>query len=99
MITNCENCSQTLARLHASRETPGPAVGEVQHCPDCGDRRFVVHTGPKDCCCQRCEQERNEWTRTFCSCSCGNKRCPNSLDHRYECTGSNEPDQVGVLRG
>lgn len=26
---------------------------------------------------------------------CGNKRCPKSTDHTLECTGSNEPGQVG----
>lgn len=28
---------------------------------------------------------------------CGNKRCPHHKDHRFKCTNSNEPDQVGVL--
>lgn len=28
--------------------------------------------------------------------TCGNKRCPKAEDHRYKCTGSNEPGQVGV---
>lgn len=27
--------------------------------------------------------------------SCGNKRCPRATDHNLECTGSNEPGQVG----
>lgn len=27
--------------------------------------------------------------------TCGNKRCPHGTDHRNECTGSNEPGQVG----
>lgn len=26
---------------------------------------------------------------------CGNKRCPRASDHRYACTGSNEPGQFG----
>jgi len=26
---------------------------------------------------------------------CGNKRCPHSTDHSFECTGSNEPGQTG----
>ena len=26
---------------------------------------------------------------------CGNKRCPHATDHRYTCTGSNEPRQTG----
>lgn len=28
---------------------------------------------------------------------CGNKRCPHHANHRFRCTASNEPDQVGVL--
>lgn len=27
--------------------------------------------------------------------TCGNKRCPRATDHRNECSGSNEPGQVG----
>lgn len=29
--------------------------------------------------------------------TCGNKRCPGAADHRNECSGSNEPGQVGAL--
>lgn len=29
---------------------------------------------------------------------CGNKRCPKAQDHRYLCTNSNEPNQIGTLR-
>jgi hypothetical protein len=29
---------------------------------------------------------------------CGNKRCPHAADHAYECTGSNEPGQIGSIR-
>ena len=28
---------------------------------------------------------------------CGNKRCPRATDHRYECTGSNDPGQEGSI--
>jgi hypothetical protein len=28
---------------------------------------------------------------------CGNKRCPHAEDHRFTCTNSHEPDQVGTL--
>jgi hypothetical protein len=31
--------------------------------------------------------------------TCGNKRCPHAADHRYECSGSNEPNQVPKLIG
>ena len=43
MMTNdCKNCERAACRLMASRDEEGPAKGETQHCPDCGDRRFVV---------------------------------------------------------
>lgn len=28
---------------------------------------------------------------------CGNKRCPHQESHRFKCTNSNEPGQVGEL--
>lgn len=47
------------------------------------------------CGCLTCLKERGEVRVQLCSCSCGNKRCPRSSDHRLECTGSNEPGQPG----
>ena len=38
----CENCARALTRLMASRDEEGPSPGEMQACPDCGDRRWVV---------------------------------------------------------
>lgn len=35
--------------------------------------------------------------RMFLCETCGNKRCPHAADCRLECTGSNEPGQVGSL--
>jgi hypothetical protein len=29
---------------------------------------------------------------------CGNKRCPHAENHAYECTGSNEPGQIGSIQ-
>ena len=29
---------------------------------------------------------------------CGNKRCPKAQDHRYLCSNSNEPNQIGTLK-
>ena len=29
--------------------------------------------------------------------TCGNKRCPRATDHDYECSGSNEPGQLGSV--
>lgn len=31
--------------------------------------------------------------------ACGNKRCPRATDHRFACTGSNEPGQFGSNYG
>jgi hypothetical protein len=31
--------------------------------------------------------------------TCGNKRCPKATDCRLECSGSNEPGQVGSIYG
>ena len=43
MKNNCENCARALRRLFKLKELqPGRPEGETQHCPDCGDRRFVV---------------------------------------------------------
>ena len=43
MTNNCENCARALRRLLKLKELqPGKPEGENQHCPDCGDRRFVV---------------------------------------------------------
>lgn len=35
--------------------------------------------------------------RYFLCETCGNKRCPHAANHRNECTGSNEPGQIGSL--
>ena len=41
-MNDCKNCERAAFCLMASRGKPGPAQGEMQHCPECGDRRFVV---------------------------------------------------------
>ena len=35
----------------------------------------------------------------YCCELCGNKRCPHHSDHRFACTRSNEPGQVGTVVG
>ena len=46
--------------------------------------------------CLQCFKDAGDRPRIMILCStCGNKRCPKAEDHRYKCTGSNEPDQVG----
>lgn len=46
--------------------------------------------------CLQCFKDAGDRPRIMILCStCGNKRCPKAEDHRYKCTGSNDPDQVG----
>ena len=58
------------------------------------------------CTCHRCHSGRMKLiddpiqrmlvNSIFIVCeTCGNKRCPKATDHELECTGSNEPGQVG----
>lgn len=67
--------------------------------------------GAPDCHCLRCDTERWDETRAastdpfasyppdclrmYVCVNCGNKRCPQSDDHRNACSGSNEPGQLG----
>lgn len=56
-------------------------------------------------CCWNCHEELNKdvpfFERPFVGIGgchiCGNKRCPHATDHRFKCTGSNEPGQIGTL--
>lgn len=56
-----------------------------------------------NCYCYNCNKDYTEpgvpipyvYTRMIVCPKCGNKRCPHSTDHRYECTGSNDPGQPG----
>ena len=58
-------------------------------------------TRVEQCDCHQCLRDRGEldkpWyaTRMIVCCKCGNKRCPHANDHRYTCTRSNEPGQIG----
>lgn len=60
--------------------------------------------GPNElraCWCFRCLDApehglNNPTCNTMILCpACGNKRCPRASDHRFACTGSNEPGQFG----
>ena len=81
------------ARLHAAiqRERnlgarPLPALGnsELRACW-CHECLNAPEHGPNNSALQ---------TMILCP-GCGNKRCPRANDHRYACTGSNEPGQFG----
>lgn len=48
-----------------------------------------------DCSCRTCRPITFTDSRFVVCPECGNKRCPHANDHRNDCTGSNEPGQVG----
>lgn len=61
----------------------------------------------EDCTCHQCIKDHDircpdtGWplnsTRMILCPDCGNKRCPKASNHRFDCTNSNEPDQVGTI--
>lgn len=56
------------------------------------------------CRCEACREEKGvsplepqsfaKYFRYACEI-CGNKRCPHHKNHKFKCTGSNEPHQIG----
>ena len=49
--------------------------------------------------CEKCRSDAKAWARYMILCKdCGNKRCPQALDHRYKCSRSNDVGQVGELK-
>lgn len=48
-----------------------------------------------ECWCHTCRPVTIADMRFVVCPECGNKRCPHANDHRYACTGSNEPGQEG----
>jgi hypothetical protein len=74
--------------------------------------QFPTTNAAGECLCQWCCDQRADETGKSIHASmiegdysnfryacevCGCKRCPHHADHRFRCTGSNEPGQVGVL--
>lgn len=53
----------------------------------------------KDCECAKCRRDRGEILaiRMYLCPICGNKRCPHIEWHKYKCTHSNQPDQIGEI--
>lgn len=47
------------------------------------------------CWCRTCRPVTMNDMRFVVCPECGNKRCPHANDHRNDCTGSNEPGQIG----
>lgn len=49
--------------------------------------------------CEQCRSEAGAFRTYMILCpDCGHKRCPQALNHRFQCTQSNETDQVGTLK-
>lgn len=46
--------------------------------------------------CESLEPLRTGLSRFRVCEKCGNKRCPHAFRETYQCTGSNEPNQIGV---
>lgn len=58
----------------------------------------------RQCGCRACAPEPSVLDfgvqlRFYACCKCGNKRCPHATDHRLQCSGSNEPGQIGSVYG
>jgi hypothetical protein len=52
------------------------------------------------CNCHQCRKDRMDDSPLFVVCAeCGNKRCPRATDHKWPCTGSNDPGQPGSIYG
>ncbi|HEX8610216.1 MAG TPA: hypothetical protein VF800_02925 [Telluria sp.] len=47
------------------------------------------------CHCATCHPHELFPNRMILCAMCGNKRCPHAANHRNDCTGSNEPGQIG----
>ncbi len=67
-------------------------------------RRTIEREHPALVCCQSCcdaaikaEPKLMLHTTMICCSMCGNKRCPKAVNHTYQCSGSNELGQKGVV--
>jgi hypothetical protein len=67
-------------------------------------RRTLEREHPALVCCQSCcdaaikaEPKLMLRIAMICCSVCGNKRCPKTVNHHYQCSGSNELGQKGVL--
>lgn len=61
------------------------------------DKKMTVIPNFYDC--RQCQKDLNlPVTRMILCPDCGNKRCPQAINHRFKCTGSNEPDQTNELK-
>lgn len=77
---------------------------EREHLGD-PDKRTGIYAPKEGCQCRACLKGQTvesgfgpipiEMTRMIVCIKCGNKRCPHANDHRNNCSGSNDPGQLG----
>ncbi len=60
-------------------------------------RRALFGTGADYDCAQCCKDANDIQSRMILCPECGNKRCPKAQNHRYSCTASNVPEQIGMF--
>lgn len=91
-------------KAHQWRKFPAPSlerifVAGVPSRPSCDGFAGLSEQAVYACNCERCRTDKGVTAKRMYVCpTCGNKRCPAIQDHRFKCTGSNELDQVGVLK-
>ena len=61
------------------------------------DNNGVISFKEKNCQCLKCSPIKLPNFRLNVCAKCGNKRCPHASDHKYKCTKSNEPNQLGSV--
>jgi hypothetical protein len=93
----CHPVPEHLHTTHYGATEPGSTLEPDYDCP--------VHFAESECPCAACDpgliidgQPIGLASRMSVCPDCGNKRCPKAANHaRWECSGSNETGQVGVL--
>jgi len=49
--------------------------------------------------CEQCRRDAKAIPTYMIVCpDCGNKRCPQAMNHKYKCTSSNDVGQVGEFK-
>lgn len=80
-----QNSNQSFAQAHNS-EISRPAVDMLK-----------MENSKNIYDCEACRKDANAIRSYMILCKdCGNKRCPQALNHRHKCTGSNEVNQIGI---
>jgi hypothetical protein len=102
-----DDFSTTLEQIVQAAHDQGRVSAHLETEADRSERAEVIRRmaeeGPDCGYCIRCDEAKREkefgiasFMRRFPTCpTCGNKRCPKATWHNNDCTGSNEPGQLG----